>query len=178
MKIGIDISQMAYPGTGVARYVEKLVEGLVSLGEEHEYVLFFASLRKEFQISNFKFLISNKNVKIKNIKLPPSVLDLLWNRLHVLPIESLIGDVDLFITSDWTEPPSRRAKKATILYDLIVYKFPDETDKKIIQTQKRKLAWVKRESDVILCISESTKKDAMEILGIEEKRLKVIGAGV
>jgi hypothetical protein len=176
MKIGIDISQMAYGSTGVARYVENLVNHLISLDKESEFILFYSSLRTKYPISNIQYQMPN--VTIKTFKFPPSVLDVLWNRLHVMPIESLIGDVDVFITSDWTEPPTKRAKKATILYDLIVYKFPDETDKKIIQTQKRKLAWVKKESDVILCISESTKKDAMEILGIEENRLKVINAGV
>jgi len=105
-------------------------------------------------------------------------LDLLWNKLHILPIEWLIGDVDIFITSDWTEPPTIRAKKATILYDLIVYKYPNETDRKIIEVQKRKLKWVKKESDLVLCISESTKKDAEGILGIEENRLKTIYPGI
>ena len=179
MKIGIDISQMAYPGTGVANYLKGLIEGLVVLDQDNEYVLFYSSMRKKFSPSagGFNFQ-SNSNVSIRQFKFPPMVLDLLWNRLHVLPIESLIGDVDLFVTSDWTEPPTRRAKKATILYDLIVYKYPNETDKKIVTTQKRKLKWVKRESDVVLCISESTKKDAIEVLGIEESRLKVINAGI
>jgi len=95
-----------------------------------------------------------------------------------MPIENLIGDVDVFITSDWTEPPTKRAKKMTILYDLIVYKYPQETADKIVATQKRKLAWVKKESDMILCISEATKKDASEILGINEKQLEVIYPGV
>jgi hypothetical protein len=106
------------------------------------------------------------------------LLDLLWNRLHIFPIEWLIGDVDVFITSDWTEPPTLKAKKATILYDLIVYKYPQETDKKIVEVQKRKLKWVKKESEMILCISEATKNDAQEILGIEDKRLRVIYPGV
>lgn len=35
-----------------------------------------------------------------------------------------------------------------------------------------------KETDMILCISEATKKDAMEILGIEEKRLKVVYPGI
>ena len=95
-----------------------------------------------------------------------------------MPIEWLIGEVDVFISSDWTQPPTVKAKKATILYDLIVYKNPQETAKVIVDTQKRRLEWVKKECDVVLCISEATKKDAMEILGIEEKRLKVIYPGV
>ena len=175
MKIGIDISQVAYEKTGVAKYVKNLVENLIKIDKDNEYVLFFASFRRK--IPNSKFKIQNNNVKLKIFKIPPTLLDILWNRLHILPIEWLIGPVDVFITSDWTEPPAKKAKKVTILYDLIVYKHPQETAKKIVEVQKRKLKWVKKESEVIICISEATKKDAMEILGIEEKRLKVAHPG-
>ena len=178
MKIGIDISQIAYERTGVAELVRNLVENLLRIDKKNEYVLFFSSLRKNLksQISNFKS--TSQNLKIKTFRFPPILLDLLWNKLHILPIEWLIGDVDIFITSDWTEPPTVRAKKVTILYDLIVYKYPNETDRKIIEVQKRKLKWVKKESDLVLCISESTKRDAINFLRIDEKRLKVIYPGV
>jgi len=176
MKIGIDISQIVFERTGVANYVRNLVENLVKIDKENEYVLFFSSLRRKLP-SFFINELTNSRVKIREFKFPPTLLDFLWNRLHVFPIEWFIGDVDIFITSDWTEPPTRKAKKATILYDLIVYKHPEETDKKIVTTQRRKLAWVKKESDVIFCISQATKKDAMEILGIEEGKLRVVYPG-
>lgn len=182
MKIGIDISQIAYEGTGTSQLVINLVNQLSKIDKNNEYILFFSSLRRQFPISNFKFLMKsqfpNSKFKIKTFRIPLSLLDLLWNKLHILPIEWLIGDVDIFITSDWTEPPTTRAKKATILYDLIVYKYPQETDKKIVKVQKQKLKWVKKESNLIFCISQATKRDAMEVLGIEEKRLKVIYPGV
>ena len=177
MKIGIDISQLAFPRTGVSNYLAQLVEHLVKIDETNEYILFYSSLRRNFQFSIFNFQ-SNKNVSIKRFKFPPTFLDLLWNRLHIVPIEWFIGDVDIFISSDWTEPPTRKAKKATILYDLIVYTFPEETDRKIVTTQKRRLQWVKKESTMVFCISESTKKDAIEVLGIEEKKLAVIYPGI
>jgi glycosyltransferase involved in cell wall biosynthesis len=177
VKIGIDISQIAYKGTGVANFLSNLISDLLKLDSKNEYVLFFSGLRMDIP-GAVKVLANNKNVKIKKFKFPPSLLNLVWNKLHILPIEWLIGDVDIFVTSDWTEPPTLKAKKVTILYDLIVYKFPNETDRKIVEVQKRKLNWVKKESDMIFCISESTKKDAMEILGIENKRLKVIYPGI
>lgn len=190
MRIGIDISQLAYSNTGVASYLEGLVRSMLASDQENEYILFYSSMRKSIkeQVLGIK---GRKNVTIKEFRLPPTLLDLLWNRLHILPIENLIGDVDVFITSDWTEPPTKKAKKATILYDLIVYKYPEESHNKtefnlknllispnIVESQKRKLEWVKKESDVILCISESTKKDAAEILGLDEKKLKVAYPGV
>jgi hypothetical protein len=175
MKIGIDISQLAYANTGVANYLRRLVESLLAMDKENEYILFYSSLRR--QITDFGFIKDSK-VTLKTFKFPPTLLDLLWNKLHVLPIENLIGDVDIFISSDWTEPPTKKAKKATILYDLIIYKSPEETAKKIIETQKRKLYWTKKECDVILCISESTKRDAVELLGISEEKLKVAYPGL
>jgi len=177
MKIGIDISQLAYTNTGVANYLQTLIKRLLNFDTKNEYILFFSSMRRDFSIQSLKTQVANKNISIRYFKFPPTFLDFVWNKLHILSIESLIGDVDIFITSDWTEPPTRKAKKATILYDLIVYKYPDETHKKIVDTQKRKLEWVKKESDVIFCISESTKRDAMKILEIDEKRLKVAYPG-
>jgi hypothetical protein len=177
MKIGIDISQLAYERTGVANVLGRLIEQLFILDKENEYILFFSSLRNKAQFANFDFQ-SYPNVSIKQFSFPPSLLTLLWNKMHVMPIENLIGDVDVFITSDWTEPPTKKAKKMTILYDLIVYKYPQETAKNIVKTQKQKLSWVKKESSMILCISKATKDDAMEILGIEEKRLKVVYPGI
>lgn len=185
MKIGIDISQLAFPGTGVANYLRNLVEKLVEIDDKNEYILFYSSLRRNFQFSVFKSDLigfnsqsSTKKVTIKTYKFPPSLLDVLWNKLHICPIEWFIGNVDVFITSDWTEPPTKRAKKATILYDLIVYKYPEETAQVIIDTQKRKLKWTKKETDLILCISEATKKDAKELLGIGDKKLSVIYPGL
>ena len=156
MRIGIDISQLAYEHTGVASYLSSLVRELVK-NEQHEYALFFASLRKSLPVE-FESAIQGNNVRIRKIKLSPTVLDLFWNRLHIAPIEWFIGDVDVFITSDWTEPPVKKAKKATIIYDLIIYKHPGETDQKIVSVQKRKLNWVKKESNIVFCISKSSQR--------------------
>lgn len=173
MKIGIDISQLAYQGTGVENYLRDLVVSLLKIDKENEYVLFFSSLRRKLDQS-FINELRGLRVEIKIFRFPPLLLDFVWNKIHTFPIESLIGPVDIFISSDWTQPPTLKAKKATILYDLIVYKYPEETHKKIVQTQKRRLFWVKNEADLVFCISKSTKEDAKKILGIEEQKLKVI----
>lgn len=176
MKIGIDISQLAFEKTGVATFVENLVRNMVEQDAHDEYVLFYSSLRKKLRNSFINGLAGSR-VSIKKFSFPPTLLDLLWNKLHIIPIEWFIGNVDVFISSDWTQPPSR-AKKVSILYDLIVYKHPEETAEKIVRVQKKRLEWVKKEVDKILCISEATKKDAKEILGIEEDRLEVVYPGL
>lgn len=178
MKIGIDVSQVQYEKTGVANFVANLVTNMIHNDDKDHYVLFFSSLRRRVPSVFTHLEKEHKNVEIRRFTYPPLALDILWNRFHILSIENFVGPVDFFITSDWTEPPAKSAMKATILYDLVVHKYPQETDKKIVETQKRKLEWVKKESDIIFCISESTKKDAMEMLGIDEKRLRVVEPGI
>lgn len=177
MRIGIDISQLAYPQTGVATYLKNLVENMIKLDKENEYVLFYSSMRKNFPFSKFNSLLNKKNVLLKIYKLPPTLLDILWNRLHILPIEWFIGDVDVFISSDWTQPPSK-SKKVTIVYDMIVFSYPKETAQKIVEVQKRRLMWVKKEIDRIICISESTKKDIKKILNTPDDKLCVVYPGI
>lgn len=178
MRIGIDVSQIAHDRTGVANYVRDLVRSMILNDHENEYVLFFSSFRKNFKFSSLNLDSIPKNVSVKTFKFPPIFLERIWNKFHHFPIENFIGDVDMFITSDWLEPPTKKAKKATILYDLIIYKYPEETHPRIVSVQKKKLDWVKKESDIIFCISQSTKDDAIKILDIEEKKLKVVYPGV
>lgn len=174
MKIGIDISQTAYEGTGAARFVKNLVENLVRADRENEYILFYSSLRRKLPSFSFQ---NTKNVEIKHFRLPPLILDFLWNKLHRFPIENFIGEIDIFISSDWTQPPVKRAKSVTVMYDLVIYRFPNETDKHIITTQKRRLRWVRKEADLVLCISEATRKDVQEIFNIDKSKLRVIYPG-
>lgn len=173
MRIGIDISQTAFEKTGTGVFVKNLVEALLEIDKKNEYVLFFSSLRGE--MPQIKI---NDRTQIKKFRFPPSLLSLVWNKLHKFPIERFIGEVDVFLTSDWTEPPVKRAKKASIIYDLIVYRYPKETHEKIINTQRMKLKWLKKEDDVVFCISESTKNDVSEILNIDKEKLKVIYPGL
>lgn len=169
MKIGIDISQIVY-GTGVSFYTQSLVENLLKIDKKNEYKLFFSSLRKKLPA---KFKYKNSNVKLKSFKIPPTLLEPLFNKSHFLPIESFIGKVDVFHSSDWTQP-SARAKKITTIHDFGFLKYPQTAHPKIKAVMERRFGWLKKEIDMVIAISEATKKDTMEILGIPEEKIKVI----
>ena len=157
MRIGIDISQIVYQ-TGVSNYTKNLVAKILEIDKKNEYVLFGSSLRwaqKGFW------------------RIPPTVLEFLWNRLHVLPIETFTGKLHIYHSSDWTQAPSK-AKIIAPIYDMVVYKYPETSHPSIVATQKRRMEWVKREADIVVTISESSKRDINEILGIPLEKIKVI----
>jgi len=177
MKIGIDISQIIYEGTGVGNYTSHLVTYL-SKSNDIELVLFGSSFGAFNKLQNFVSNLTNSpNTKTKLYPLPERLLNLLWNNIHFGSLEHFIGNVDIFHTSDWLEPPSR-AKKVTTIHDLTVYKNPDLSHPYIVSTQKNKLRWVRKESDAIITDSEATKTDIIEILKIPEEKITVIYPGV
>lgn len=176
MKIAFDISQIVY-GTGASRYIRQLVEHLLKIDNKNQYILFGASLRQTSKLKQFESELKKyPNVRFKIIKIPPSFLETVWNRLHIIPIEKFIGEVDIFHSSDWLEPPvkSPKTKKVTIIHDMIVYLYPSTLPKKIVNNQKRKLKWVKKESDLIFTNSQTSREDVIKFLGILPEKVKVI----
>ncbi len=179
MKIAIDISQIAYPGSGVARYVEKLVQSLANLDKSNQYLLFGSSLRMKFLLKDF----SNNIYKINNhfnnkiYPFPQTLVEIIWNKLHIFPFENLTGKVDIIHTSDWVEPPSR-APKITTVHDFLVFKYPNLFPQDLVETQKRRISWVIEESKYIIVDSHSTKSDGVNLLSIPSSKLIVIYPGV
>lgn len=178
MTIGIDISQIVYEGTGVATYVRRLVGALLTFDKKNEYVLFGSSFRRKNEFQKFYDTLPHGRVRLVTVSIPPTLLDLLWNRLHVLPVEKMTGPLDIFWSSDWTQPPLMHAKGMTTIHDLIALKYPAETDARIVAAHKRRLAWVKKECKAILCDSQSTKKDVMELLNISADKLHIVYPGI
>lgn len=170
MKIGIDISQIVY-GTGVSTYTENLVSSLLKLDNKNEYVLFGGSLRRLDELRTFLDTLQD-NVQGKIFPVPPSLANIIWNSLHILPIEKLVGKLDVFHSSDWTQPPSK-AFKVTTIHELWPVLFPKLTDKKIVDVHRQRLHWVKKEVDRIIAVSSATKNDLVK-LGFDEEKIKVI----
>ena len=172
MRIAIDISQIVY-GTGVSDYTKNLVENLLKIDKEDDYVLFAGTLRRKQDILDVF-------PQSKVFPIPPTLSNLLWNRLHILPIEKLIGQVDVFHTSDWAEPPSK-AFKVTTVHDLAPFLYPNlfprDLIRNIVDAHKHRILWVKEETKRVIVPTKATKEDLMS-LGFDEKIIRVIPEAV
>lgn len=180
MRIGVDISQIVHEGTGVGHYVRNLIKALVRIDQTNEYILFGASLRKRTAFQEYFDHIRSLNPRVRLITVPiaPTMLEFLWNTLHIMPVEWLIGPVDVYWSSDWTQPPIAQAKGVTTVHDVSFLRYPETFAKTIIDVQKRRFAWVKRQCQAILCDSEATKKDVVELLGIPVNKLHTVYPGI
>lgn len=161
----MDISQLAHRG-GVATYTENISFELSKL-KDLEMIYFYSSLRKPYK---------GKLENTKTFKLPPSFFELLFNRWRNVSIERFLGPLDIFHSSDWTQPPSR-AKKITTYHDVIPLKYPQWSHPKIVSVHKRRLKLVEKEIDHVIAVSESTKRDLLEVSSIPKEKITVIYEG-
>lgn len=176
MRVGIDISQVVYEGTGVSRFTKGLIDAILQHETNHEWIFFLSSLRKQADPGIIK-AIQDRKFKLIRKHIPPTLLSLLWNDLHRIEIEKLIGNVDWFITSDWTEPPSK-SKKATIVHDLTFKRYPETVDQTIKSVQEKRFTWIKDESSLIFADSIATKDDLISIVGYDAEKIIVNYPGV
>ncbi len=101
-------------------------------------------------------------------------MELVWNRLHIFPIEILLDKCDLLHSWDYIQPPTRKAKIVTTIHDLTPLKFPQYQHPSTIRAYKRGLRWVKKEAAAVIADSKSTKNDIVNILKIPKKKVHVV----
>lgn len=170
-RIAIDITQAQYQGTGVGNYTKQLVENLLTIDQENEYVLFATSVGNWSYLRSFakKF---NGSPRIWPI--PPRLGEWLFNVNRKTPIELFTGPIDLLHASDWTLPPTRAAKVVTTVHDLSPIVYPKYHHPKTIQVFTRHLQLVEKEADYVIADSNATKSDLLKYSAILPEKVAVV----
>lgn len=171
MRVAIDLSPLLY-SIGVSKYTEFLINSLLKIDEVNKYVLFGGSLRRFNELKE-KTKQFEKKAEVKIFPYPPAIADLIWNILHKFSVENLVGEIDVFHSSDWTEPPVKKAFKVTTVHDLYHFKFPKMVHPKILDVHMRKMKWVLSESERIIVPSTCTKEDLIS-LGAKPELVRVV----
>jgi glycosyltransferase involved in cell wall biosynthesis len=161
MIIGIDASAIQY-NTGVSNYTLNLIRNLIKIDKINQYKIFFSSYRQKLP-KDIKALETNPNVTIHTYRYPVSFLEFIWNKLHLFPIEMFIGKCDIYHTSDWTQPPTIKAKTVTTVHDLVPFLYPEWSNKKIIDAHTRKMRLAQKKAKHFICVSKNTQKDLFRL---------------
>ena len=177
MKIGIDMlaDQSAGRDRGTGRYTRALLVEL-SRQSRHELLLYYhdglprssADLGGRTTSCTLPIEDSLHSGIDRLARANPDNLDVI---LLTCPLENFHGYLPPF--------PSRRGPKlAAVIYDLIPLRFPEQYlgHPDIAQSYRRALAAV-RHYDLLLTISDSSRQDVIELLGVAPERATNISAG-
>ncbi len=177
MIIGVDIRPMAGLRTGIQEYTEQILSHLIPLAPDHQFKLFFSSMRKA--LPDLPWMRA-PNVELKQFKIPNNVLFFSGNIWGYPLLDDMIGGADVFFSPHFfLAPLSSTCRRVTTFHDLSYLRFPEffTHRKQWWHTVQMDPASQARFSDKIISVSQSTKQDLVDFYHIDPANIDVIYLG-
>lgn len=173
--IGIDYTPAYDQGGGIGRYVRELVHALAHTPDKHNYRLFVAGASAQTLPSP-----PAKNFVWKPTPVNNRWLARLWHKGRIpLPIESFIGNVDLYHATDFVLPPSRKSTRTILtVHDLSYIRTPETASPRLQRYLETVVPRSIQKADHILADSTATQSDIVSVYGVEPEKITVLLSGV
>jgi glycosyltransferase involved in cell wall biosynthesis len=123
MRIGLDGTPLLGARTGIGRYVEELVAGLVRIAPADERVLTAFTIRQAAGLAEIP------DVSVRHRRASAQLLQRLWTFAPFPPVEFISGRVDVFHGTNYVLPPLRRARGVVTVHDLSFLRHAETVEK-------------------------------------------------
>lgn len=192
MKIGLDIRVlMDKYYSGVSEYTANLLAAIlkinnaennisdpVSTGEaKNTYHLFYNSFHNlDERLSIWK----TKTSSVVGLHIPNKIFNYLLQKIFSYPkIDSILGGVDLFWSPHFNFTSlSRQTKKIITVHDLSFLRHPEFFSwRKNFWHRMLGVKKILRSVDRIIAVSDNTKNDLVELVGLDPKKISVVYSG-
>ena len=177
MRIALDATPAAVQHAGVGRYTRELLAALVALPGDDEFVLASAGSDADNALL-LRALPPGRLRDLRRLPLNPRLITIAWQRLRLpLPIESLIGDFDVFHGTDFVVPPSRRPRVVTI-HDLSFLVAPRFAEPSLVRYLMDAVPRAVSSATIVITVSASVAADVAGAFPAARDKLVAIPNGV
>jgi glycosyltransferase involved in cell wall biosynthesis len=168
MRIGIMLRHFRQHGGGVRVYTESLLREMLSNTTSHEFILFY----------NDPELIGTygEHHHVREVALrAPSVL--LWDQVAV-PRAAKREKVDLIFNLKYSIPLATQCRTVWVCHGLDWYVVPQWSRWMDRLSHRYLIPRYAQKADIIIAVSDTTRKHVIEYLGVDEGRLRTVYLGV
>lgn len=177
MRICIDarnlISLERMGGTG--EYLQNLIINLAKIDGENEYCLFLNYIRSKHSVVVKDYVGGNFHEKI--CRIPWQVVRCFFEQIH-LPIELLLGRMDIFHGTNFTVPRQLYGRSLVTIHDLMYLSYPEFLEAEWVKSYKRDVKWSLKRADLIVVVSNFVKNDIFKNFNIPRDKVRVIYNGI
>lgn len=169
MRVGIDARLLEREMTGIGRFLAGVLDLITQLDKENEYYLFSFEKLENYEKKGFKVVPTGKNKLIPDFLYSPFWLN------FVLPSYLKKHKIDIFFFPSSFLPLGEKKYKALIALCDVFHKI----DKDFHSFLYRKytdlfLTTALKKSQLILTISQNSKRDILKFYQIPEEKVKVV----
>ncbi len=172
MRIGFDTSPLTARRSGIGNYVANLLYEIVQQldGGDRISALSVGRTAPEYEALGL-------TLESRHIPIPARVMYRIWNTLQWPSADSLLGGVDVYHATNFFLPPVRSARRVVSIPDASFAVVPELCSPKIVGPFSASVAQFAREADVVLTISEASKRDIVERFGADDSKVHVTYPG-
>ncbi len=171
MNIVFDFRPALIRSTGVGTYVHNLVAALTETNPEDTYTVFSASWKDRLRDAP-------SGVRVTDWKIPVQLLDWAWHQWRRPGVERFVGAVDVAHSPSPMLLPCRSGRTVITVHDCYFMRHPEDVFGPVrdhyVPLARRSAA----EADAVAVVSETTAKEAIELLGVPEDKICVTPLGV
>jgi len=162
MRVAIDARLVYYRQAGISQYTLRLLEQLAALDQEDDFTVLQS--RKDPST-----LVDQPNFRKRSLWTPPH------HRLEqlLLPLELATTDLDVLHSPDFIPPFRRNCKSVITVHDLNFLLYPDFLTPESASYYGQ-IDQAVRRCDYIIAVSESTKRDIVQLTGAPENKITVV----
>lgn len=165
MKIGLDArGAIWYRGTGIGTYTYQLVKNLFAIDKANEYRFFWPG-------DEFKNLDPTVDEVFNSIERSK---DKFWEEVHIpMSVEQEKIDIYHVPQNGIGLPAKKGCLNVVTVHDLIPYIYPETVGKGYLKIFLSEMPRIVEQSDLIITVSEHSKRDIQRIFQVPEERIAV-----
>ncbi len=178
LRLVFDVTPLSHPRTGIGNYMLGMLGGLAEVAGEHELVFFAPTGPRN--ASRVREALEGIPGERRIVVVPPpsNVWRKLWSRAQRLPVERIVGRLDVFHFSDWMYPPQRGGLRTTTVHDLGPIHHPEWVDPRTRALHVPKARHAAKTCDLMFANSRYTAGDVEETLAFPAERIVVAYPGL
>ena len=166
LRVGYEVASLPISRSGVSRYVEELLGGLLATRRDIDFQLLAHRPQSEFGVASRHALTPQREA-------PSFPVRLAWMQL-ILPAWLARANLDVCHFTNYHMPLPCPVPAVVTFHDMSVYIEPERHPKKRLLVHRALLPLVARRADAIIAVSESTRTDIIERLRVPPQRVHVV----
>lgn len=163
---------------GIGRYSRNILRSVMSMLPDWEWRLLHAPVARSPEVDPGTWL-SGRNAVPVRLPMSRRSADALWFRARVpLDAQLLTGRLDVVYSPDFTAPPAIRVPRIVTVHDLAFLTHPEHTTRALRTYLSAVVPRQVAQADMVAVVSDATRRDVVELLGVPESRLVIIRNGI
>jgi len=171
LRLAVDATPLLGQRSGVGRYLEGVLGGLVGLPGAPQPLLTLFSRRGPVPDPY------PPGTRPVPRRLPGRVLQAGWKRAAFPPVEVLTGHIDVFHAGNYVLPPLRRAVGVVTVHDLTYLRYPETVDD-YVATYRHRVPDALRRAGRVVTVSQAVRAELCAEYSLDPARVVVAPNGV